>query len=124
MIVVNRIDSLARSVADLAAITRKLEQSNVSLSATEQPITSAAAGRCFMKAATRGGVPPLMLRRGGGSMRVGCALPTPRSILGSVGPASIRRLSRRTRDQVRFRPFYKFAVSAVQSQRKFGQHRG
>jgi DNA invertase Pin-like site-specific DNA recombinase len=49
-IVVTRIDRLARSVADLAAIVRELEQKSVSLRATEQPIdTSTAAGRCFLQ---------------------------------------------------------------------------
>src|SRR4028119_1518769 len=49
-IVVTRIDRLARSVADLAAIVRELEQKNVSLRATEQPFdASTAAGRCFMQ---------------------------------------------------------------------------
>ncbi len=49
MIVVTRIDRLARSVADLAAIVRELEQKNVSLRATEQPIdTSTAAGKAFL----------------------------------------------------------------------------
>ena len=49
-IVVTRIDRLARSVADLAAIVRELEQRGVSLRATEQPIdTSTAAGRCFLQ---------------------------------------------------------------------------
>src|SRR5918997_4048956 len=37
-IVVTRIDRLARSVADLAAIVREFEQKGISLRATEQPI--------------------------------------------------------------------------------------
>jgi DNA invertase Pin-like site-specific DNA recombinase len=49
-IVVTRIDRLARSVADLAAIVHQLEQKGVSLRATEQLIdTSTAAGRCFLQ---------------------------------------------------------------------------
>ena len=49
-IVVTRIDRLARSVADLAAIVHQLEQTGVALRATEQPIdTSTAAGRCFLQ---------------------------------------------------------------------------
>jgi DNA invertase Pin-like site-specific DNA recombinase len=48
-IVVTRIDRLARSVADLAAIVRELEQKNVSLRATEPIDTSTAAGRCFLQ---------------------------------------------------------------------------
>ncbi len=50
MIVVTRIDRLARSVADLAAIVRERKQKNVSLRATEQPFdASTAAARCFMQ---------------------------------------------------------------------------
>ncbi|ACA15370.1 Resolvase domain [Methylobacterium sp. 4-46] len=49
-IVVTRIDRLARSIADLAAIVRQLEAKGVALRATEQPIdTSTAAGRCFLQ---------------------------------------------------------------------------
>lgn len=49
-IVVTRIDRLARSIADLAAIVRELEVKQVALRATEQPIdTSTAAGRCFLQ---------------------------------------------------------------------------
>ena len=49
-IVVTRIDRLARSLADLAAIVRELEAKQVALRATEQPIdTSTAAGRCFLQ---------------------------------------------------------------------------
>ncbi|ACA20668.1 Resolvase domain [Methylobacterium sp. 4-46] len=49
-IVVTRIDRLARSIADLAAIVRQLEAKGVALKATEQPIdTSTAAGRCFLQ---------------------------------------------------------------------------
>lgn len=49
-IVVTRIDRLARSIADLAAIVRDLEAKQVTLRATEQPIdTSSAAGRCFLQ---------------------------------------------------------------------------
>src|SRR5689334_14265099 len=50
VIVVTRIDRLARSIADLAAIVRTLESKGVALRATEQPIdTSTAAGRCFLQ---------------------------------------------------------------------------
>ena len=50
VIVVTRIDRLARSIADLAAIVRSLENKGVALRATEQPIdTSTAAGRCFLQ---------------------------------------------------------------------------
>jgi DNA invertase Pin-like site-specific DNA recombinase len=49
-IVVTRIDRLARSIADLAAIVKTLEARAVSLRATEQPIdTSTAAGRAFLQ---------------------------------------------------------------------------
>src|SRR5215208_1366620 len=49
-IVVTRVDRLARSIADLAAIVRALESKGVTLRATEQPIdTSTAAGRCFLQ---------------------------------------------------------------------------
>lgn len=49
-ILVTRIDRLARSIADLAAIVRELEERGVTLKATEQPIdTSSAAGRAFLQ---------------------------------------------------------------------------
>jgi len=49
-ILVTRIDRLARSIADLAAIVKELEQRGVTLRATEQPIdTSNAAGRAFLQ---------------------------------------------------------------------------
>ena len=49
-IVVTRIDRLARSIADLAAVVRTLEGKGVSLRATEQPIdTGTAAGRAFLQ---------------------------------------------------------------------------
>jgi DNA invertase Pin-like site-specific DNA recombinase len=49
-IVVTRIDRLARSIADLAAIVRTLEAKGVALKATEQPIdTASAAGRAFLQ---------------------------------------------------------------------------
>ncbi len=49
-IVVTRIDRLARSIADLAAIVKLLQDRGVSLKATEQPIdTSTAAGRAFLQ---------------------------------------------------------------------------
>jgi DNA invertase Pin-like site-specific DNA recombinase len=48
-IIVTRIDRLARSIADLAAIVRELEAKGVALRATEQPIdTGSAAGRAFL----------------------------------------------------------------------------
>jgi DNA invertase Pin-like site-specific DNA recombinase len=50
VLVVTRIDRLARSIADLAGIVRTLEQKGAALRATEQPIdTSSAAGRCFLQ---------------------------------------------------------------------------
>jgi DNA invertase Pin-like site-specific DNA recombinase len=49
-IIVTRIDRLARSIADLAAIVKELESRGVGLKATEQPIdTSSAAGRAFLQ---------------------------------------------------------------------------
>lgn len=50
VIVVTRIDRLARSIADLAGIVRTLEEKGVALRATEQPVdTSTAAGRAFLQ---------------------------------------------------------------------------
>ncbi|PZO78306.1 MAG: integrase [Mesorhizobium amorphae] len=50
VIVVTRIDRLARSIADLAGIVQTLEEKGVSLRATEQPVdTSTAAGRAFLQ---------------------------------------------------------------------------
>jgi DNA invertase Pin-like site-specific DNA recombinase len=50
ILVVTRIDRLARSIADLAAIVRTIESKGAALRATEQPIdTSTAAGRCFLQ---------------------------------------------------------------------------
>jgi DNA invertase Pin-like site-specific DNA recombinase len=49
-IVVTRIDRLARSIADLAAIVGQLQEKGVTLRATDQPIdTSNAAGRAFLQ---------------------------------------------------------------------------
>ncbi|MBB3997153.1 recombinase family protein [Aureimonas pseudogalii] len=49
-IVVTRIDRLARSIADLAAIVRTLEAQGIALRATEQPVdTATAAGRAFLQ---------------------------------------------------------------------------
>jgi DNA invertase Pin-like site-specific DNA recombinase len=49
-IVVTRIDRLARSIADLAAIVRDLEAKGVALRATEQAVnTTTAEGRCFLQ---------------------------------------------------------------------------
>ncbi|BCI65871.1 integrase-like protein y4lS [Acetobacter aceti] len=48
-LVVTRIDRLARSISDLQDIMRTLEQKNVSLVCTEQPIdTSNAIGKAFL----------------------------------------------------------------------------
>src|ERR1700733_106288 len=50
VLTVTRIDRLARSIADLAAIVRQLEAKGVALKAIEQPIdTSTAAGRAFLQ---------------------------------------------------------------------------
>ena len=50
VLVVTRIDRLARSIADLAAIVRELELKGAALKATEQPIdTASAAGRAFLQ---------------------------------------------------------------------------
>lgn len=49
-LIVTRIDRLARSIADLAAIVRELEAKGAALKATEQPVdTSSAAGRAFLQ---------------------------------------------------------------------------
>jgi DNA invertase Pin-like site-specific DNA recombinase len=49
-LIVTRIDRLARSVGDLAAIVKRLESKGVSLKVLEQPVdTSTAAGRCFLQ---------------------------------------------------------------------------
>jgi len=49
VLVVTRIDRLARSVADLQDIVRTVRARGASLRATEQPIdTSTAAGKCFL----------------------------------------------------------------------------
>ena len=48
-LVVTRVDRLARSIGDLAAIVRELEGRGVALRATEQPVdTSTAAGKAFL----------------------------------------------------------------------------
>ena len=48
-LVVTRIDRLARSIADLQDIVRRLKAKGVALQATEQPIdTSSAAGKAFL----------------------------------------------------------------------------
>ena len=50
VLIVTRIDRLARSIADLAAIVRELEAKGAALKAIEQPIdTSSAAGRAFLQ---------------------------------------------------------------------------
>lgn len=49
LLVVTRIDRLARNVRDLQNIVHTLNEKGVSLKATEQPIdTSTAAGKCFL----------------------------------------------------------------------------
>jgi DNA invertase Pin-like site-specific DNA recombinase len=49
VLMVTRIDRLARSIGDLQDIVRHLKAKKVSLRATEQPIdTSTAAGKCFL----------------------------------------------------------------------------
>lgn len=49
VLVVTRIDRLARSIADLQDIVRTLKARNVGLKATEQPIdTNTAAGKAFL----------------------------------------------------------------------------
>ncbi|MCJ2110202.1 recombinase family protein [Methylobacterium sp. E-025] len=49
-IVVTRIDRLARSIADLSGIVKRMEAAGVILVAIEQPIeTSTPAGRCFLQ---------------------------------------------------------------------------
>jgi DNA invertase Pin-like site-specific DNA recombinase len=49
VLVVTRIDRLARSIGDLQGIVRALSARGATLHATEQPIdTSAAAGKCFL----------------------------------------------------------------------------
>lgn len=48
VLMVTRVDRLARSIADLQDIVRQLQAKGVALKATEQPIdTSSAAGKCF-----------------------------------------------------------------------------
>jgi DNA invertase Pin-like site-specific DNA recombinase len=50
VVVVTRVDRLARSLADLANIVRELEAKGVALRATEQPVdTGTAAGRAFLQ---------------------------------------------------------------------------
>jgi DNA invertase Pin-like site-specific DNA recombinase len=49
MLMVTRIDRLARSIADLQDIVRQVRTRGASLKATEQPIdTGTAAGKCFL----------------------------------------------------------------------------
>ena len=49
VLVVTRIDRLARSIADLSGIVRELEAKGAALRATEQPIdTTTAAGKAFL----------------------------------------------------------------------------
>jgi DNA invertase Pin-like site-specific DNA recombinase len=50
VLVVTRIDRVARSIADLAMIVRELESKGAALKATEQPIDAgSAAGRAFLQ---------------------------------------------------------------------------
>ena len=50
VLVVTRLDRLARSMDDLSAIVRELQDKGVSLRATEQPVdTSTAAGKAFFQ---------------------------------------------------------------------------
>jgi len=50
ILVVTRVDRLARSIADLALVVRELEAKGIGLQATEQPIdTSTPAGRAFLQ---------------------------------------------------------------------------
>ncbi len=49
VLMVTRVDRLARSIGDLQDIVRTLKAKGVALKATEQPIdTSTAAGKCFL----------------------------------------------------------------------------
>ena len=49
VLMVTRIDRLARSIGDLQDIVRAVKAKGASLKATEQPVdTSAAAGKCFL----------------------------------------------------------------------------
>jgi DNA invertase Pin-like site-specific DNA recombinase len=49
-IIVTRIDRLARSIADLATLVRRLEEKGVQLRATQQPVdTATSAGRLFLQ---------------------------------------------------------------------------
>jgi DNA invertase Pin-like site-specific DNA recombinase len=49
VVMVTRVDRLARSIADLAGIVREIEAKGAALKATEQPIdTSTAAGKAFL----------------------------------------------------------------------------
>ena len=49
VLMVTRIDRLARSIGDLQDIVRQVRACGATLKATEQPIdTSTAAGKCFM----------------------------------------------------------------------------
>ena len=49
VLLVTRVDRLARSIGDLQDIVRTLKANGASLRATEQPIdTSTAAGKCFL----------------------------------------------------------------------------
>jgi DNA invertase Pin-like site-specific DNA recombinase len=50
VLVVTRLDRLARSMDDLSAIVRELQAKGVALKATEQPVdTSTAAGKAFFQ---------------------------------------------------------------------------
>lgn len=50
VLVVTRLDRLARSILDLSSIVKELEEKGASLKATEQPVdTSSAAGKAFLQ---------------------------------------------------------------------------
>ncbi len=86
-IVVTRIDRLARSIADLAAIVQILEVKSVALRASEQPVdTSTAAGHYFLQSSRREehrilnrsavGFPPIPCRIRPGASTDGPPLPS------------------------------------------------
>jgi DNA invertase Pin-like site-specific DNA recombinase len=54
VLMITRVDRLARSIGDLQDIVRAVRAEGASLKATEQPIdTSTAAGKCFLGTALR-----------------------------------------------------------------------
>jgi DNA invertase Pin-like site-specific DNA recombinase len=61
VLMVTRIDRLARSIGDLQDIVRQVKARGASLKATEQPIdTSTAAGKCFLDCVSACNFDPLM----------------------------------------------------------------